>query len=259
MKRGCKTLQVLTLHETQRYARHITLPEIGGQGQQRLQQARVLVIGVGGLGAPVALYLAMAGVGQLMVCDDGRVDLPDLQRQIMYREQHIGQAKADIAQAVLQQANPFIRVRGHNGRITSKAAASLFPQYDLIIDTSDNAATRNAVNKIAVHCRRPLLSAAITGWEGQISLYDTARGAPCYACVFPQAKDTQAFDCAGAGVVAAVPGVVGTMLAVECIKEIVGVGAGLRGQLMLYDGLYGEHRRVRIARMPHCSVCGDGK
>lgn len=243
--------------ELDRYARHIVLREVGGMGQRRLKEARVLVVGAGGLGSPVLLYLAAAGVGTIGVIDDDTVSSSNLQRQVIHTDARIGQPKVFSAEAAMRALNPYIAVRPYNRRLTGADAPALFADYDLILDGSDSFDTRYLVNGAAVGAGKPLISAAITQWEGQISLYDPARGAPCYACIFPQRPaEGLAPACAEAGVMGALPGVLGAMMAVEAIKEIAGAGEGLRGRLLIYDALYGESRQIALKRNPRCSVCG---
>jgi molybdopterin/thiamine biosynthesis adenylyltransferase len=243
--------------ELDRYARHIVLREIGGMGQRRLKDARVLVIGAGGLGSPALLYLAAAGVGAIGVIDDDTVSNSNLQRQVIHSDDRIGQPKVFSAEAAMLALNPHIAVRPYHRRLSEVDASALFPDYDLILDGSDNFDTRYLVNRVAVATGKPLISGAISQWEGQISLYDPARGAPCYACIFPdRPADGLAPACAVAGVVGALPGVIGAMMALEAIKEITGAGEGLRGRMLIYDGLYGESRQIALKRSPSCTVCG---
>lgn len=243
--------------ELDRYARHIVLREVGGMGQRRLKDAKVLVIGAGGLGSPALLYLAAAGVGTIGVIDDDEVSNSNLQRQVIHTDARIGQPKVFSAEAAMKALNPFIAVKPYNRRLVEGEAAALFAEYDLILDGSDNFDTRYMVNAAAVAAKKPLLSAAITQWEGQISLYDPARGAPCYACIFPdRPADGLAPACAVAGVMGALPGVVGSMMAVEAIKEVTGAGEGLRGRMLIYDALYGDSRQIALKRSPGCAVCG---
>lgn len=243
--------------ELDRYARHILLREIGGAGQKRLKAARVLVIGAGGLGSPVLLYLAAAGVGVIGVVDDDTVSNSNLQRQVLHRDADIGVPKVFSAEAALRALNPFIEIRPYRRRLGPADAAALFADYDLVIDGCDNFETRYLVNAACVAAGKPLISGAIAQWEGQLSLYDPARGAPCYACVFPQAPAPGlAPSCAEAGVVGALPGVVGAMMAAEAIKEITRAGASARGRLMIYDALWGESRQIAVHPRAGCPVCG---
>lgn len=243
--------------ELDRYARHIVLHEIGGMGQRKLKEAKVLVVGAGGLGSPALLYLAAAGVGTIGVIDDDTVSNSNLQRQIIHTDARIGMPKVFSAEAAIRALNPYVVVRPYPRRLTGSEAEALFADYDLILDGSDNFDTRYLVNAAAVAAGKPLISAAISQWEGQIGLYDPARDAPCYACVFPERPAAGlAPSCAEAGVMGALPGVVGAMMAVEAIKQITGAGETLRGRMMIYDALYGETRRIGVRRDPHCRVCG---
>lgn len=243
--------------ELDRYARHIMLREIGGPGQRKLKNARVLVIGAGGLGSPALLYLAAAGVGVIGVIDDDTVDASNLQRQIIHTDQHIGMAKVQSAERAIKALNPFVEVRPYQRRLTAEIAADLIGDYDVILDGSDNFDTRYLVNKTAVDLAKPLISAAMTQWEGQISLYDPAAGSPCYACVFPVRPASGLVpSCAEAGVAAPLPGIIGSMMAMEAVKEITGAGEGLRGRLMIFDALYGENRVIEVKRRVDCAVCG---
>ncbi len=242
--------------ELNRYARHIVLREIGGAGQKRLKAARVLVVGAGGLGSPVLLYLAAAGVGTIGVIDDDRVDGSNLQRQVIHRDEMIGTPKVFSAQRAMEALNPFITVRPYHRRLEADSAAALFDDYDLILDGTDNFDTRYLVNRAAVAAGKPLISGAITQWEGQISLYHPASGAPCFECVFPERPAPGlAPACAEAGVIGPLPGVIGTMMVLEAIKEITGAGTGLRGRLLIHDGLDAESRVIRATRRADCACC----
>lgn len=243
--------------ELDRYARHILLREIGGPGQKKLKNARVLVVGAGGLGSPVLLYLAAAGVGRIGIVDDDVVSRSNLQRQVIHRDADIGKPKVLSAQAAMVALNPHVEVRPHDRRLNAENAQALIAEHDLIIDGTDNFETRYLLNDACVAARKPLISGAISQWEGQFSLYDPARGAPCYACVFPKAPAPGLVpSCSGAGVVGALPGVIGAMMAAEAIKEIVGAGQGLRGRLVIHDALWGESRQIAITHRPDCPVCG---
>ena len=242
--------------ELDRYARHIMLRELGGPGQRRLKDARVLVIGAGGLGSPALLYLAAAGVGTLGVIDDDVVENSNLQRQIIHSDARIGMPKVFSAQAAVAALNPFVTVRPYNRRLTGEIAEALFADYDVILDGSDNFDTRELANRAAVARGRPLVSAAIAQWEGQIGVYDIARGGPCLACVFPQRPAPGLVpSCAEAGVIAPLPGVIGAMMAAEAMKLIVGAGTPLVGRLVIHDALHGETRMIRTAPRPDCPVC----
>lgn len=245
--------------ELNRYARHIILRELGGPGQRRLKQARVLVIGAGGLGSPVLLYLAGAGVGVIGVVDDDQVEGSNLQRQVIHTDAGIGQPKVHSAAEAMRALNPFVEVRPYQRRLDAAAAEALFSEYDVIIDGTDNFETRYLVNRAAVAAGKPLISGAITQWEGQLSVFDPNGRAPCYQCVFPEAPMAGlAPSCAEAGVVGPLPGVIGTMMALEAVKLIVGAGHVLRGELLIYDGLYGESRKIAVKRRDDCPVCGTG-
>lgn len=243
--------------EVDRYARHIFLREIGGAGQKKLKDAKVLVIGAGGLGAPALLYLAASGVGRIGVIDDDVVDNSNLQRQVIHKDAAIGMTKVFSAQKEMQAQNPFIDVRPFNKRLSKDLAGELFNDYDLILDGTDNFETRYMVNEVAVSLSKPLISAAMTQWEGQISIYDPANGAPCYQCVFPEIPAPGLIpSCAEAGVAGPLPGVLGSMMALETVKVITGAGADLRGALLIYDGLFAETRKISISRQENCPICG---
>ena len=243
--------------ELDRYARHIMLREVGGPGQRRLKDARVLVVGAGGLGSPALLYLAAAGVGVIGVIDDDQVDGSNLQRQIIHTDQRIGMDKVQSAAVAIKALNPFVSLRPYRRRLDEAIAADLLADYDLVLDGSDNFDTRYLVNKICAALGKPLISAAITQWEGQISLYDPARGAPCYECVFPvRPAAGMVPSCAEAGVISPLPGVIGAMMAVEAVKQITSAGQGLAGRLMIYDALYAETRVIKIKPRADCPICG---
>ena len=243
--------------ELERYARHITLPEIGGTGQRQLKAARVLVVGAGGLGAPILIYLGAAGVGRIGIIDPDTVELSNLARQIIHTDQRQGMPKVFSAQASIAALNPFVDVRPYNRALNEEIAAELFGEYDLILDGTDSYATRAMINRAAFAARKPLIAGAISAWEGQITLYDPARGAPCLACVFPDAPDpSKVRTCAETGVIGALPGVIGSMMALEAVKEITGAGEGLRGRMVIHDALNAETRVMKVARREGCAVCG---
>ena len=243
--------------EVERTARHIVLHEIGGAGQARLKRARVLVVGAGGLGSAALQYLAASGVGTIGVIDDDVVENSNLQRQVIHTDARIGMAKVFSAQAAMQAQNPNVFVRPYRRRLDDENVRSLFEDYDLILDGSDNFETRYLVNRTCVALGMPLIAAAISQWEGQISTYHPASGGPCYQCVFPQAPAPGlAPSCAEAGVLGPLPGVLGAMMAAEAVKEIARAGEGLAGRLMIYDALYGENRVITLKRRDDCEVCG---
>ena len=242
--------------ELNRYARHIVMREMGGAGQKALKQAKILVVGAGGLGSPILQYLAAAGVGTIGVIDDDMVDIANLQRQVIHRDNDIGAAKVFSAQAAMIAQNSFVDVRPYQRRLTDDIAAELIAEYDLVLDGCDNFETRYLVNKVCVERQTPLISGALTQWEGQLSVFDPAKGAPCYQCIFPQAPAPElAPSCSEAGVIGPLPGVVGSMMAIEAIKVITGAGASLRGEMVIYDGLYGENRKITLEPRADCPIC----
>lgn len=243
--------------ELDRYARHIILREIGGPGQKRLKAAKVLVVGAGGLGSPVLLYLAASGVGVIGVIDADTVDNSNLQRQVIHTDARIGMPKVFSAEIAMKALNPFIEVRPYLRRLDEESAARLIAEYDLVLDGTDNFDTRYLVNRVCAALGKPLIAAAITQWEGQISLYDPARGGPCFECVFPvRPAPGMVPTCAEAGVAAPLPGVIGSIMAMEAVKEITGAGEGLRGRLMIHDALYAETRMITVKKRHDCPVCG---
>lgn len=243
--------------ELARYARHMILREIGGPGQKRLKQARVLVIGAGGLGSPVLLYLAAAGVGTIGIVDDDEVDLSNLQRQVIHATARAGQGKAASAAAAIAAINPHVTVHQHAVRLTDDNADALVPGHDLILDGTDSFAARYAANVAAVRAGIPLIGGALTQWEGQVSVWDPARGAPCYACIFPEPPAPGLVPtCAEAGVLGPLPGVIGTIMASEAVKILTGAGDPLRGRLLIWDALYAEARVIAVDRRADCPVCG---
>ncbi|MEM1384066.1 MAG: molybdopterin-synthase adenylyltransferase MoeB [Pseudomonadota bacterium] len=244
--------------ERERYARHIVLHEIGGQGQQRLKAAKVLVIGAGGLGSPAILYLAAAGVGTVGVVDDDAVSLSNLQRQVLHATEDIGAPKVDSAARAVERLNPNVRIVGHPVRLDGANAAALIGGYDLVLDGSDNAETRYLVNDTAAVLGKPLVFAAIGRWEGQVSVFDPNQGGPCYRCVFPEPPANALVPaCAEAGVLGAMAGVVGAMQAVEAVKLITGAGRPARDRLLLYDALEAEWRSIRLSPRTDCPVRGQ--
>lgn len=245
--------------ELERYARHIVLRELGGPGQKRLKQAKVLVIGAGGLGSPALLYLATSGVGTIGVIDGDVVDSSNLQRQIAHREEDIGEPKVFSAMRAMAARNPHIEIKPYHRELTEEIATELFAEYDLVLDGTDNFDTRYLVNRSAVATGIPLVSGALSQWEGQISVFDPAHGAPCYQCIFPEAPAPElAPSCAAAGVLGPLPGVIGTMMAVEAVKVLSGAGEPLRGRMLIYDALYAETRQIGAKPRAQCPVCVKG-
>lgn len=254
---GPKSAPAFRPTELDRYTRHILLREIGGPGQKRLRAAKVLVVGAGGLGSPALLYLAASGVGVIGVIDPDVVENSNLQRQIIHADQRIGMAKVASAEVAMRALNPFIEVRPYNRRLTEEIAAELVAEYDLVLDGTDNFDTRYLVNRVCVALGKPLISGAITQWEGQLSLFDSAKGTPCYACVFPvRPAPGLVPSCAEAGVAAPLPGIIGAAMAMEAVKHITGAGETLAGRLMIHDALYAETRVIGIKRRADCAVCG---
>lgn len=242
--------------ELNRYARHIVLREVGGPGQKALKQAKVLVVGAGGLGSPALMYLGAAGVGTLGVVDDDVVDGSNLHRQVIHTDATIGMPKVFSAKAMLEAQNPFVEVRPYHRRLSFDIVAELIADYDLVLDGTDNFDTRYLVNAACVAAGVPLISGALTQWEGQLSVFDPARGAPCYQCIFPEAPAPElAPACAEAGVIGPLPGVIGTMMALEAVKVVCDAGAPLRGEMLIYDGLWGETRKIRVAPRADCPAC----
>ncbi len=258
-KTEAKPSDRFTETELDRYARHIVLRELGGPGQKRLKKARVLVIGAGGLGAPALQYLAAAGVGTIGVIDDDVVENANLQRQVIHRDADIGMPKVFSAQQAMEAQNPNVSVLPYNRRLSEEIASDLFGDFDLILDGTDNFETRYLANHTAVALGKPLISGALSQWEGQLSVFDPAKGAPCYQCIFPEAPAAGlAPSCSEAGVIGPLPGVVGSMMAVEAIKVITGAGQALRGEMLIYDALYGESRKITLSKRSDCPICGAG-
>lgn len=243
--------------ELERYARHIILREIGGPGQKRLKGAKVLVVGAGGLGSPALLYLAAAGVGTIGVIDHDVVEGSNLQRQVIHTDGRIGMPKVFSAEVAMRALNPFIEVRPYHRKLTEEIAVDLVRDYDLVLDGTDDFDTRYLVNRACVAAGVPLISGAITQWEGQVSLFDPAKGGPCYACVFP-VKPAPGLvpTCAEAGVAAPLPGVIGGVMAMEAVKQLTGAGETLAGRLMIHDALYAETRVIGVKKRADCEVCG---
>lgn len=243
--------------EIRRYSRHILLSELGAVGQARLREARVLVIGAGGLGSPLALYLAAAGIGTVGLVDDDAVELSNLQRQIAHATNRIGQRKVESAAAAMLAINPEITVRAHAVRLDASNALGLVRDYDLVCDGCDNFATRYLVADACVLARRTLVSASVLRFEGQLSTFRPHRAGPCYRCLYPAAPSPGLVpSCAEAGVLGAVTGVMGTLQASEAIKEIAGIGDSLAGRLLLWDALAMRFSSIRVPADPACPLCG---
>lgn len=247
----------LTVEQRTRYARHVRLPEVGEAGQLALLGARVLIVGAGGLGSPAALYLAAAGVGTIGVVDDDAVDSSNLQRQILHNVERVGMAKVDSARETLLALNPDVKVETHHERLTAANALSILSKYDLIVDGGDNFPTRYLVNDASLHLRVPVIHGSIFRFEGQASVFKPY-GGPCYRCLHPEPPPPElAPSCAEAGVFGVLPGVIGTLQAVEALKLILGVGDSLVGRLMIYDALEQDFTTVPVSRRDDCLACGD--
>ncbi len=241
-----------------RYSRHILLDELGIEGQQRLLAAHVLVIGAGGLGSPVALYLASAGVGTLTIVDDDCVDLTNLQRQIVHSVERIGRPKAESAAQTLRAINPEVRVHALRERADAQRLLELVAPADVVVDCSDNFATRHAVNAACVAHAKPLVSGAAIGFDGQVSVYDTRDPTrPCYACLFPPDAAFEEVRCATMGVFAPLVGIIGSVQAAEALKLLAGIGASLAGRLQMLDARTMEWTEIGMARSTGCPVCGQ--
>ena len=245
--------------QLQRYARHIILPELGGVGQAKLLGASVLVVGAGGLGAPLLLYLAAAGVGRIGVIDDDVVELSNLQRQVIHDSDKIGVAKVESAKAAVARVNPEVKLEAHRMRLTADNALDLISRYDLVADGSDNFPTRFLVNDAAYFAKKPLVSAAILRFEGQLATFKAHDGKnPCYRCIFREAPPAGLIPtCSEGGVLGAVAGALGALQATEVLKELAGIGDSLAGSLLIYDALGTTFRKVKVKRDPACPLCGD--
>lgn len=249
----------LTEAQIQRYARHIVLQEVGGAGQERLLAAKALVVGAGGLGSPLVMYLAAAGVGTIGVVDDDEVSLSNLQRQIAHGTADVGRPKVESAAETMARLNPDVRVAPHRMRLDAANALELVAGYDIVADGSDNFATRFLLNDACFFARRTLVSGAVLRFDGQVATFKAHEPGenPCYRCIFGEAPPADLVPtCASGGVLGALAGVVGTLQATEVLKELLGVGAGLSGRLLIYDGLAAEFRKIRVRRDPDCRLCG---
>ena len=244
--------------EIRRYSRHILLRDVGGTGQARLRAARVLVVGAGGLGSPLILYLAAAGVGTIGIVDDDMVELSNLQRQIAHTTAAIGTPKVASAAAAARAINPGTAIEAHPHRLGPDNAAGLVGRYDIVCDGTDNFATRFLLADACALGRRTLVSAAVLRFEGQLSVFKPHQGGPCYRCLFPAPPPPGAVpSCSEAGVLGAVTGVMGTLQATETIKEILGIGESLSGRLLIWDALASSFRTIRLRPDPACALCGE--
>jgi len=249
----------MTPEERERYARHLLLKEVGGQGQQKLIAARVLVVGAGGLGSPILSYLAAAGVGTIGVCDSDAVSLSNLQRQTLFRTEDVGREKTAAAKDAIERLNPHICVETHP-LITLDNADAIVSAYDLVVEGVDNFAARYVLNRACIAAKKPLVSAAVGRFEGQLATfkpYEQPGVLPCYRCLVPEEPPRdQQINCAEEGVLGAVTGVIGTLAAMEVLKELLSIGDSLAGRLMIYDGLSAAFRTVRLNADPACPDCG---
>ena len=249
----------LTEEQFERYARHLILDEVGEEGQARLLAARVLVVGAGGLGSPLLLYLAAAGVGTLGIVDSDTVDLTNLQRQIVHATDRIGAPKTHSARVSLAAINPGVRVETHRLRLAADNAEALIGAYDLVADGSDNFQTRYLLSDLCARLGKPLVAGALSPFEGQLSTFRPylGRGHPCYRCLFREPPPPGMVPrCETAGILGAVAGVIGTLQAVEVLKELLGLGDSLDGTLLIYDALATHFHRIRIGKDPECPSCG---
>src|SRR5262249_25870765 len=248
----------LTKEELQRYSRHLIMPEVTAEGQKRLKAARVQCIGAGGLGSPAALYLAAAGVGKLGLVDFDRVELTNLQRQILHGTKDVGRSKLESARDRLRDMNPEIEIELHECRFSSETAQQIVAEYDVIIDGSDNFATRYLSNDVCVLAGKPNVYGSVFRFEGQTTVFAPHLGGPCYRCLFPEPPPPESVpNCAQAGVLGVLPGIIGMLQAIEAIKLIVGIGEPLVGRLLHFDALKVQFRELKLRRDPQCPVCGE--
>lgn len=241
-----------------RYSRHILLPQIGYEGQEKLVNSHALIVGAGGLGSPVALYMAAGGVGKLTICDFDVVDLTNLQRQIIHTTQSVGINKALSAQQTIYEINPDVEVRTVREKLTEASLLPLVADADVVIDCTDNFAIRYALNSVCVRLRKPLVSGAAINFEGQVTVFDMrSDSSPCYHCLFPEIGNEEGLRCADSGVFAPLVGMIGTTQAAEAMKLLLGLGESLQGRLLLLDILNMEWRSIRLVRDAACKVCGN--
>ena len=241
-----------------RYSRHILLDEVGVEGQQRLRDSHALIVGAGGLGCPAALYLAASGIGKLTLADPDKVDLTNLQRQILYRTESVGTVKVEAARSALNALNPDVQVIPLQKKLLEKDFPALVSSADVALDCSDNFATRHALNRACVHAKKPLVSGAAIRFDAQVAVFDLSRpDAPCYACLYPEDGEVEEVQCSTMGVFAPLTGVVGALQAMEAAKLIARVGETLNGRLLLVDAKLSGLRTVRVKKDPACKVCGQ--
>lgn len=251
--------QTFSSVELERYSRHIMLREIGGEGQKKLKQTQVAVVGAGGLGSPAILYLAAAGFGTITVIDDDKIELSNLQRQIIHSANSIGESKAESAAFAVRRLNPHSQVRVFNERLVVDNL-HILDGHDIVLDGSDGFETRKIVNRACVERKIPLVSGAISQWEGQVTVADPANGYPCMECLFPdQPVPNSTPTCAEAGVMGALPGIIGSLMATEAIKVVTGAGQPMYGVMLIYDALWAQSRIVKYHQRKECPVCGEMK
>ena len=246
----------LTPDQVKRYSRHIIMPQVGSRGQRKLMDAKVVIVGAGGLGSPVALYLALAGIGTIGIVDFDTVDTSNLQRQILHHESDVGRPKVESARDTLNSYNKDVKVVAHEAPLTSENAMEIISQYDVVINGADNFPARYLVNDASYLAGKPLVDGSILLFDGQASVFMPGTG--CYRCLFPSPPPPGAVpSCAEAGVLGALPGLIGTVQVVETIKVILGIGESLAGRLLIVDTLGMEFRTVKLRRNPDCPLCGD--
>ena len=249
-------VQTLTPYQVQRYSRHIIMPQVGSSGQRALLNAKVLVVGAGGLGSPISLYLALAGVGTIGIIDFDDVDITNLQRQILHQNDDVGRPKVESARDTITAYNPDVDVVTHNTPLNAENALDIFAEYDIIVSGADNFAVRYLINDAAYLSNKPLVDGSVLIFDGRATVYQPGHG--CYRCVFPDPPPPgEVPNCAEAGVLGMMPGLVGTIQATETVKLIMGIGETLTGRLLLIDGLTMEFRELKIRRNPNCPLCGD--
>ncbi len=249
---------LLTEEDMQRYSRHLILPEVGEQGQQKLLQGKVLLIGAGGLGCPTALYLAAAGIGKIGLVDADVVDKSNLQRQVLFGESDVGRPKVEVARERLLDLNPGIEIVAHHDLMTSHNAFDIMADYDIIVNGCDNFPTRYLVNDAAVLTGKPVVDGSIFRFEGQATVYDSAAGGPCYRCLYPEPPPPgEVPSCSEGGVLGVLPGTIGLVQATEVVKLVLGKGEPLVGRMLLYDALDMKFRELKLRRNAECPVCGD--
>jgi molybdopterin/thiamine biosynthesis adenylyltransferase len=240
-----------------RYSRHILLPQIGILGQEKLTRSRALIIGLGGLGSPVAMYLAASGIGELVLCDNDNVDLTNLQRQTIHNSETIGMSKVQSATKAISKINPEINVVSIQEYVDEERLQKLVKEVDIVIDASDNFSTRHAINQVCVTHKKPLVSGAAIRFNGQVSVFDLSHSAsPCYHCLFSKDGSNEDMHCATMGVFSPLVGIIGCMQAAEAIKILLNIGKTLNGRLMLLDGLTMEWRSIKLNKDPKCAICG---